>query len=135
MYKWDEQDSYSLYPNTEDKASLNVNVPILRGEHTLYVEVLDANGNKIVKEQKIKGVTEAEIDIQVENEYFSINVRDEIKIQSINYEFNGKSYTVDIGDTNTFNFMKKMEYGKNHIKVIVQNSQGINSTKEMEYEY
>lgn len=135
MYKWDEQESYSLYPSAEDNASLSINVPILNGEHKLYVEVIDANGNKTIKEQKIKGVTDAKINIQTLSGYYVVNVEDEQKIISIEYEFNGTNYSVDVGDTNKFSFMKKMEYGQNYIKVTVQNSQGVYSTKEMKYEY
>ena len=134
-YKWDEQDSYTQYPAGVEKSSISVNVGILKGEHVLYVKVLDANGNETIKQQNIKGVTEAKISIEVVDGYFNINVIDEEKIESIEYEFNDISYNVDVGDTKEFSFMKKMNYGKNHIKVIVQNSQGIYSTQEMEYEY
>lgn len=134
-HKWDEEDSYTVYPSNENNASINVNIPILKGEHILYVEVLDSNGNQLIKNQKIKGVTEAKIYIKVIDGYFEINVTDDEKIESIEYEFNNMNYNVDSGGIQEFVFMQKMDYGKNNIKVMVKNSQGVYTTKEMEYEY
>ena len=134
-HKWDEQDSYTVYPSNENNSSINVNILILKGEHILYVEVLDSNGNKTIKKQNIKGVTEAKINIKVIDGYFEVNVTDDEKIESLEYEFNGMNYNVDAGGAKEFAFMQKMDYGKNNIKVMVKNSQGVYATKEMEYEY
>ena len=135
FYKWQGKDSYSAYPDEQDNSKLNVIIPILNGENTLYVEVLDSNGNTTVKEQKIKGVTEAKIDITVQDGYFLVKVVDLEKIKSIEYEFNNMNYSVDIGEVKEFNFMQKLDYGSNHIKITACNSQEIYSTKEMQYEH
>lgn len=134
MYRWEGKERYYAQPNKDNTANLSVTIPILSGENTLYIEVIDLNGNQINKEQKIKGATQAQIDIIARNGYFEVSVNDSKKIESIEYEFNGASYVVEIGDTKEFTFLKKLEYGENHIKVVARNLQGIESTKEMNYE-
>lgn len=135
FYKWKGKNSYSAYPDENDSSKLNVIIPILNGENTLYVEVLDSNGNITVKEQKIRGVTEAKIDIMVQDGYFVVNVVDIEKLKSIEYEFNNMNYSVDIGDVKEFSFMQKLDYGNNYIKITACNLQEIYSTKEMQYEH
>lgn len=135
FYKWEGSNNFSVYPQKEQSTKLNAVMPILKGRNTLYIEVIDSNGNKTAKEQKIIGVTEAKINIIVQDGYYTISVNDEEKIENIEYEFNNINYSVNAGGAKDFSFKQKLEYGKNIIKVKVLNSNGVYNTKEMEYQF
>lgn len=135
MYMWEGKEKYYAQPKQSDTANLVVTIPIPSGENILNIEVTDFNGNIITRQQSIKGATQAEIQIDVIDGYFDVTVTDTDKIESLQYEFNGQNFNVNVGQTNEFRFTKKLEYGQNHIKVIATNSQGIESTKEMDYKH
>ena len=135
MYMWEGKEKYIAQPEIGNTSNLVVTIPIPSGENTLNIEVTDLNGNQIAKQQKFKGTLEAIIDISVIDGYFEVKVTDTEQIESIQYEFNGQAFNVNLEQTNEFKFTKKLEYGQNYIKVIARNSQGIESTKEMEYKH
>lgn len=120
-YKWNsEEEKKQDMVTFEDKTKFEKQLEIPTGQNTLKIAAVDINGNESEKSQEIKGQKKAKTVVKVIGEYLQFTVTGEENIKTVDFEFNGKKYTMDtttFGETNVVQYKVKMIEGMNYLKV------------------
>lgn len=126
-YRWDEEEEQRQDINS---TTLDYDIDIPMGEHTLTVVLVDVNNETTTKEQKIKGVTKPTISVTQDTENPNavlISVTDANGIESVDVTVNGNSQTVQAEGKTEFNVKLEMPVGENNLEIIAHNVDGVDS--------
>ena len=136
-YRWDEEDEQTIEIND---TSIEHEIEVIKGLHTLTVVVVDENNNTDTKVQKINGVSKPKVEINSDGQHFIITASDDEKLSKIEFKLNqddSQTYQLNLEEMD----LKELEYtlpmelqaGDNVIEVTVYNSNGITEYSAARY--
>lgn len=133
-YKWDEEEEAQLEINN---TSFEEKIDAIKGIHTLTVTVVDIDGNKETKTQKIKGTSKPTVSIEVDetNTYFIIKATDDTALQNIDLMINddpNQEYRIKTTEKE-FEYKIRLALGANKLRVIANNSDNMSTEVTKEY--
>ena len=128
-YRWDE--------NQEEKIDINATtvdqeIEIPMGEHTLTIILVDKNNETITKEQKVKGVVKPEIQVKLDDnkENFLITITDDSGLDRVEFVINGENKTIKAKEEQKELKIKlPLKDGRNIVEITAYNLDGIESDK------
>lgn len=135
-YSWDdgEVQKIEIEENKKEYEGI-INTP--KGEHILKIKVVDINGMKAEKEQKVVGDTEPELKIQSQlvngKATFVIDAEDDEMIEKIEIIHNGGETQVIEVNQKTYHHEVTMTEGDNTIIVNVTNSNGLTKARGVKF--
>lgn len=136
-YRWDEEDEQTIEIND---TSIEHEIEVIKGLHTLTVVVVDENNNTDTKVQKINGVSKPKVEINSDGQHFIITASDDEKLSKIEFKLNqddSQTFQLNLEEMD----LKELEYtlpmelqaGDNVIEVTVYNSNGITEYSAARY--
>lgn len=127
-YRWDDGETTQIDINSTT-VEQEIDVPL--GEHTLSISLVDINNESITKEQKIKGVIKPTIQAWTDDtkENFLIIINDETGLEKADFIINGETKTVqaDNGQTEMKIRIPIPEGQESTIEITAYNVDGIAS--------
>lgn len=130
-YRWDDEEETRVDINNN---SIEQEIDVLKGLHTLTVIVVDEDNNTDTKEQKINGVSKPKVQISVDEtrEHFVIIASDENKIEKVEIILNQdeeQKYVLNFQDRDikemNYTLPMELQSGDNFIKVTIYNADGV----------
>lgn len=138
-YKWNsEEEKREEMTTYENKTKFEKSLEIPKGQNTLKITAVDINGNNTEKSQEIRGVTKAKTSTIAKGEYLTFTIVGEDNIEKVEFEWNGKLYSMDkntFGETNHVYYRIKMVEGWNYLKITSTTINGVQDTSFWKYEY
>lgn len=138
-YKWNSEEEKKQDMLTfENRTKFEKQLEIPKGQNTLKIIAVDANGNQTEKSQEIKGITKAKTTTIARGEYLHFTVSGDENIKTVEFVFNGKSYLMNtdtFGQTKEVHYKMEMINGWNYLKVISTTESGAVDTTVWKYEY
>ena len=138
-YKWNsEEEKKQDMVTFEDKTKFEKQLEIPTGQNTLKIVAVDINGNESEKSQEIKGQKKDKTDVKAKGEYLWFTVTGEESIKTVEFEFNGKKYTMNnttYGETNFVQYKVKMIEGMNYLKITSTTQSDAVDVSVWKYEY
>lgn len=139
MYHWNDEEDTIVQANETNEKQIEERITILKGENTLTIIAIDAEGNETKKEQIFKGAKKPTIEMTQENDQILITVKDEENIKKIDMNVNGSMSSTDPENTDEplnlkeAQFIQKLEPGNNTITITAYNVSGLSEqiTKEI----
>ena len=128
-YRWDEEQEEKIDINS---TTVEQEIEIPMGEHTLTVVLVDKNNETITKEQKVKGVVKPKIQVKLDDnqENFLITVTDDSGLDRIEFIINGENKTLTANEGQKEMKLKlPLKDGENRVEIIAYNLDGIQSDK------
>lgn len=128
-YRWDEEQEEKIDINA---TTVEQEIEIPMGEHTLTVILVDKNNETITKEQKVKGVVKPKIQVKLDEaqENFLITVTDDSGLDRIEFIINGENKTLTANEGQKEMKLKlPLKDGENRVEIIAYNLDGIESDK------
>ena len=128
-YRWDEEQEEKIDINA---TTVEQEIEIPMGEHTLTVILVDKNNETITKEQKVKGVVKPKIQVKLDEaqENFLITVTDDSGLDRIEFIINGENKTLTANEGQKEMKIKlPLKDGENRVEIIAYNLDGIESDK------
>lgn len=128
-YRWDEEQEEKIDINS---TTVEQEIEIPMGEHTLTVVLVDKNNETITKEQKVKGVVKPKIQVKLDDnkENFLITVTDDSGLDRIEFIINGENKTLTANEGQKEMKLKlPLKDGENIVEIIAYNLDGIESDK------
>lgn len=128
-YRWDEEQEEKIDINA---TTVDQEIEIPMGEHTLTVILVDKNNETITKEQKIKGVVKPKIQVKLDDnkENFLITVTDDSGLDRVEFLVNGESKTMKANENQKEMKIKlPLKDGENIVEITAYNLDGIASDK------
>lgn len=131
-YRWDEEDESRIEINSQ---TLQEEIEVQKGLHTLTIVLVDINNETETKVQKINGVSKPKLEITTDGESFIVKASDETALQKIEIilnEDNSKKYRAKTTEKE-FEYKFPLEPGENKIEVTVYNSDDMTATQKRKY--
>lgn len=135
QYSWDDEEIQKIEVKENQYEGI-INAP--KGEHILKIEVVDINGIKAEKEQKVVGDTEPTVNIQSKlingKATFVIDAEDDENIKTVMITHNGgEQQIIDVNATTYHNEIVMTEGEENTIIVTVTNVNGLQKTRGVRF--
>lgn len=136
IYKWNEEDEKVI--DGGNKTSLSETIDLPFGTNTLYIRVVDINGEETVfqKEYIVDGDGKPVIELALTKDYkIKITVQDAVGLKYINYTWNnGEKTRVEANMENIKVIEETVEIplGQNTLTVDAVNTTDVITTKELE---
>ncbi len=129
-YRWNEEEETKIEP-TDDNKKIETDVDVIKGENTLTVVAVDAYNNMATKTKICDVKTKPTIHMPRQNrEYLTIYVTDDVGLDYVEYELNGKKYKWISQQENEkeCEYRIDLELGDNYIIINARNKEGIDAT-------
>lgn len=131
-YRWDEEEEKRIEINNE---TVEEEIEVQRGTHTLTVVLVDINNKTETKEQQIKGVSKPKLDVTTDGESFIIKASDEIGLEKIDFVINedpDKKFRVRTSEKE-FEYKYPLEEGENKIEITAYNTDGMTTVTRVKF--
>lgn len=128
-YRWDEEQEEKIDINA---TTVEQEIEIPMGEHTLTVILVDKNNETITKEQKVKGVVKPKIQVKLDEnkENFLITITDDSGLSRVEFVINGENKTIKANEEQKEMKIKlPLKDGRNVVEITAYNLDGIESDK------
>ena len=128
-YRWDEEQEEKVDINA---TTVEQEIEIPMGEHTLTVILVDENNETITKEQKVKGVVKPKVQVKLDEnkENFLITITDDSGLDRVEFVINGENKTIKANESQKEMKLKlPLKDGENRVEIIAYNLDGIESDK------
>ena len=128
-YRWDEEQEEKIDINA---TTVEQEIEIPMGEHTLTVILVDENNETITKEQKVKGVVKPKVQVKLDenNENFLITITDDSGLDRVEFVINGENKTIKANESQKEMKIKlPLKDGQNIVEITAYNLDGIESDK------
>ena len=132
MYYWDNDEENASKFNVNDIKNRTL-IDIPEGEHELTFIAIDKQGNKSIKNQKIKGVIKPKLDITTDGSKFFIDAKDENGLLKIQYKFNNWEIITENIEGTEYHKEIELEDGVNKIMVVIYNKDEITESSKVKY--
>lgn len=129
LYHWNDEEEkrIDIEKTAEDKTTIEAKVDVKKGQNTLTIIAVDADGNKETKVQTFKGANKPSFDVSVDGTNLIINAKDDEGIAKIAITVDG--VTTDTGDTpinqKEITATQTLEPGTHTITITVTNLSGL----------
>ncbi len=126
-YRWDEEQEEKIDINA---TTLEQEIEIPMGEHTLTVILVDKNNETITKEQKVKGVVKPKIQVKLDDnkENFLITITDDSGLDRVEFIINGENKTIKANEgQKELKIKLPLRDGQNIVEIKAYNLDGIES--------
>lgn len=127
-YRWDEEEETRVEINSKT-IEQEIDIPV--GEHTLTVILVDINNETITKEQKVKGVMKPTIEVTLDDakENYLITIKDETGLSKVDVIIRGETTSVTVEDgKKELKYKIKLNDGdENKLEITAYNTDGIAS--------
>lgn len=126
-YRWDEEQEEKIDINA---TTLEQEIEIPMGEHTLTVILVDKNNETITKEQKVKGVVKPKIQVKLDDnkENFLITITDDSGLDRVEFIINGENKTIKANEgQKELKIKLPLRDGQNIVEITAYNLDGIES--------
>jgi len=135
QYGWDDEEPQKIEVKENQYEGI-INAP--KGEHILKIEVVDVNGMKAEKEQKVVGDTEPTLTVQSKlvngKATFIIDAEDDESIKTITIIHNGgEQQIIDVNTATYHNEIIMTEGEENTIIVTATNVNGLQKTRRIRF--
>lgn len=125
-YRWDEEDEETIEIND---TTIEQEIEIPKGQHTLTVVLVDVNNKTTTKKQEVKGVLKPTVEVTLDEsgENFVITATDETELDKVTFIINedeNKKYMVRAEGKKELTFNFPLEPGENKIIVTAYNIDG-----------
>lgn len=119
-YSWNGEEENKITGLSEDEKTLTTEIDstnVKKGTNKLIVKAYDKAGNVETVEKEVQGANGSEIKVNQENGELVINVKNDINITKIEYNFNGEEKTIDNINQKEYTFKLQMKDGENKISI------------------
>lgn len=126
-YRWDDGETQKIDINS---TTVDQEIDVPKGEHTLSISLVDVNNETITKEQKIKGVTQPTISVNKDEtgENLLVDIVDETGLDKVEFIVNGETKTQEAEEGQTdMKLQMAIPEGEINLKIIAYNIDGIAS--------
>lgn len=123
-YKWNDGEEQKVTGLSSDEKTLTAEIDsknVKEGTNKLTVNAYDKAGNVETIEKDVQGAKGSEIVVNQENDNIVINVKNDINITKIEYNFNGEDKTIDNINQKEYQFTLQLKDGENTIKISAYN--------------
>ncbi|MCI8587435.1 MAG: hypothetical protein HFJ49_02350 [Clostridia bacterium] len=128
-YRWDDEPENNIEIG-ENLNEIVKEVEIRQGIHTLYITVVDSEGNQQTKEQSVIGDKEPELVITTDGvDTFIIQAKDDERLSRIKIVLNGEVVLEQELTTTEFEYKVKIPQGDSLIEATVYNLNELVNTK------
>lgn len=136
VYRWNNEQEQTIEGNDQTSISEEIHLPF--GTNTLYLTIIDSEGNKTeyVKEYVLDGNGKPVIELLLTKEnQIRIKVQDSIGLKYIRYTWNNGNYATveaNIENLKLIDELVDIPLGQNTLRVEAVNTKDIISNKELE---
>ena len=119
-YSWNEEEENKITGLSDDEKTLTTEIDstnVKKGTNKLIVKAYDKAGNVETVEKEVQGANGSEIKVNQENGELVVNVKNDINITKIEYNFNGEEKTIDNINQKEYTFKLQMKDGENKISI------------------
>lgn len=119
-YSWNEEEENKITGLSDDEKTLTTEIDstnVKKGTNKLIVKAYDKAGNVETVEKEVQGANGSEIKVNQENGELVVNVKNDINIKKIEYNFNGEEKTIDNINQKEYTFKLQMKDGENKISI------------------
>ena len=119
-YSWNEEEENKITGLSYDEKTLTTEIDstnVKKGTNKLIVKAYDKAGNVETVEKEVQGANGSEIKVNQENGELVVNVKNDINITKIEYNFNGEEKTIDNINQKEYTFKLQMKDGENKISI------------------
>lgn len=119
-YSWNGEEENKVTGLSEDEKTLTTEIDstnVKKGTNKLIVKAYDKAGNVETVEKEVQGANGSEIQVNQENGELVVNVKNDINITKIEYNFNGEEKTIDNINQKEYTFKLQMKDGENKISI------------------
>lgn len=119
-YSWNGEEENKITGLSDDEKTLTTEIDstnVKKGTNKLIVKAYDKAGNVETVEKKVQGANGSEIKVNQENGELVVNVKNDINITKIEYNFNGEEKTIDNINQKEYTFKLQMKDGENKISI------------------
>ena len=119
-YSWNEEEENKITGLSENEKTLTTEIDstnVKKGINKLIVKAYDKAGNVETVEKEVQGANGSEIKVNQENGELVVNVKNDINITKIEYNFNGEEKTIDNINQKEYTFKLQMKDGENKISI------------------
>lgn len=119
-YSWNGEEENKITGLSENEKTLTTEIDstnVKKGINKLIVKAYDKAGNVETVEKEVQGANGSEIQVNQENGELVINVKNDINITKIEYNFNGEEKTIDNINQKEYTFKLQMKDGENKISI------------------
>ena len=119
-YSWNGEEENKITGLSEDEKTLTTEIDstnVKKGANKLIVKAYDKAGNVETVEKEVQGANGSEIKVNQENGELVVNVKNDINITKIEYNFNGEEKTIDNINQKEYTFKLHMKDVENKISI------------------
>lgn len=119
-YSWNGEEENKITGLSDDEKTLTTEIDstnVKKGTNKLIVKAYDKAGNVETVEKEVQGANGSEIKVNQENGELVVNVKNDINITKIEYNFNGEEKTIDNINQKEYTFKLQMKDGENKISI------------------
>lgn len=119
-YSWNGEEENKITGLSDDEKTLTTEIDstnVKKGTNKLIVKAYDKAGNVETVEKEVQGANGSEIKVNQENGELVVNVKNDINITKIEYNFNGEDKTIDNINQKEYTFKLQMKDGENKISI------------------
>ena len=119
-YSWNEEEENKITGLSDDEKTLTTEIDstnVKKGTNKLIVKAYDKAGNVETVEKEVQGANGSEIKVNQENGELVVNVKNDINITKIEYNFNGEEKTIVNINQKEYTFKLQMKDGENKISI------------------
>ena len=119
-YSWNGEEENKITGLSDDEKTLTTEIDstnVKKGTNKLIVKAYDKAGNIETVEKEVQGANGSEIKVNQENGELVVNVKNDINITKIEYNFNGEEKTIDNINQKEYTFKLQMKDGENKISI------------------
>lgn len=120
-YSWNGEEENKITGLSDDEKTLTTEIDstnVKKGTNKLIVKAYDKAGNVETVEKEVQGANGSEIKVNQENGELVVNVKNDINITKIEYNFNGEEKTIDNINQKEYTFKLQMKDGENKISIL-----------------
>ena len=119
-YSWNGEEENKITGLSDDEKTLTTEIDstnVKKGTNKLIVKAYDKAGNVETVEKEVQGANGSKIKVNQENGELVVNVKNDINITKIEYNFNGEEKTIDNINQKEYTFKLQMKDGENKISI------------------
>ena len=123
-YSWTEEEENKITGLSDDEKTLTTEIDstnVKKGTNKLIVKAYDKAGNVETVEKEVQGANGSEIKVNQENGELVVNVKNDINITKIEYNFNGEEKTIDNINQKEYQLKLDLIDGTNYVIVNAYN--------------
>ena len=134
-YKWNDEEPKRINVGNTNKQEIQKQINMQIGENVLEIEAVDSSGNTTKENKKIIISAAPKIKLTKNEDKLQILIEDELGIQSVEVNVNGKIYKGDDINKNQLKLKISLSRGNNVISIKAVNKEGIEGKDIKEIEY